>query len=120
MIKDFNDLDVWQMAKDLVAEIYRTTKGFPREELYSLTDQLKRASTSICANIAEGFSRYHRKDKIKFYYNSRGSASEVKSHIFIAKELNYLTPEAAACLASKVDSINKMLNGMINSLSRLS
>ena len=120
MIKDFNDLEVWQQAKKLVIAVYGITKGFPREELFSLTDQLKRAANSVCANIAEGFSRYHRKDKIKFYYNARGSVSEVKSHIFVAKELNYLSSEVADGIVLQYDSVNKMLNGMINSLSRFS
>lgn len=118
MIKDFNDLEVWQVAKLLVITVYGRTQRFPRQELFSLTDQLKRAANSVCANIAEGFSRYHRKDKIRFYYNARGSVSEAKSHVFIAKELNYLSSEAADDIIHKYDSVNKMLNGLINSLSR--
>lgn len=115
-MKDFNELEVWRKAKDLTIMIYRTTKQFPREELYGLADQLKRAANSVCANIAEGFSRYHTKDKIKFYYNARGSISECKSHLYIAKELGYIDSATLDDLIAKYNADGKMLNAMITSL----
>jgi len=118
MVKEFYDLEVWKAGKDLVIRIYDLTKDFPRQERYGLVDQLRRAANSICANIAEGFSRYHAKDKIKFYYNARGSLSECKSHILIAKELKYISSDVADKLLEGFDSVGRMLNSMIASLSR--
>ncbi len=91
-ISSFEDLEVWQMGKDIVIEIYQLLKDFPKEEIYGLTSQIKRAALSISANIAEGFGRYHYLDKAKFYLNARGSLYELKSHLLIAQELGYLTP----------------------------
>jgi four helix bundle protein len=118
MIREFSDLEVWQRGKELVREIYERTKEFPRQETYGLTDQLRRAAVSICANIAEGFERYYPKDKIRFYYHARGSLSECKSHILIGKDLGYLTSDTANKLIDKCNLIGKMLNAMISSLSR--
>jgi len=115
---EFCDLKVWQDSKALVVRIYQLTKGFPKQETYGLTDQLRRAVNSVCANIAEGYGRHHPKEKIKFYYNARGSLYECKSHILVAKELGYLNPEVSAELLSAFDSIGRMLNAMIISLSR--
>jgi four helix bundle protein len=116
MVNDFSDLKVWQASKKVLINIYSLTKTFPKQENYGLTDQLRRAANSICANIAEGFDRYHPKDKIRFYYNARGSASEVKSHIMISKELNYISAETSETLITELNLIGKMLNGMISSL----
>jgi four helix bundle protein len=118
-MKDFNELEVWRKAKDLVILIYQFARQFPKEELYGLADQLKRAGNSICANIAEGFSRYHPKDKIKFYYNARGSISECKSHVYIAAELKYISQDNVKKLIVEYDVVGKMLNSMINSLNRI-
>jgi four helix bundle protein len=93
---EFYDLKVWQGGKALVVRIYQLTKGFPKQEMYGLTDQLRRAGNSVCANIAEGYGRHHPKEKIKFYYNARGSLYECKSHILVARELSYFTPEVTA------------------------
>lgn len=113
---DFFDLDVWKEAKDIVIRVYRITRDFPKEEGYGLTSQLRRASSSVCVNIAEGFSRFHTKDKIRFYYNARGSISESMNHVMIAVELSYLEPIVAGELIDKLRSTRKMLNAMINSI----
>ncbi len=120
MVKNFYELDVWKKAKDVVVLIYKITKAFPKEERFGLSDQMRRAANSVCANIAEGFSRYHTKDKIKFYYNARGSLSETQSHILIAKELDYLNSEVAAELQKRLNVIKQMINAMINSISNIS
>jgi four helix bundle protein len=117
MLKGFQDLRVWQEAKDFTVQVYRITKSFPREEMFGLSDQMRRASNSICANIAEGFSRYHTKDKVKFYYNARGSVSESVSHVLVARELKYLSPEVAAGINKQLESIKQMINAMISSVS---
>lgn len=77
MIKNFYDLVAWQRGYQLVLDIYKITKDFPKEEMYGIVSQLRRAASSITANIAEGFERYHFKDKTRFYYQSRGSIAEV-------------------------------------------
>lgn len=115
---EFKDLRVWREAKDLVLEIYRITEQFPKVETYGLADQLRRATNSVCANIAEGFNRYHAKDKIKFYYNARGSISESQSHLIIASELGYLEEVFTYKLIEDFNRVRKMLNAMINSVNR--
>ncbi len=92
-IRSFEDLEVWQMGKEIVKEVYKLTKDFPKEETFGLVTQIKRAALSIPANIAEGFGRYHYLDKAKFYLNARGSLHELKSHLLIAQELGYLKAE---------------------------
>ncbi len=116
MIKGFQDLRVWQQAKSFTVQVYKITRSFPKEETYGLSDQMRRASNSICANIAEGFSRFHTKDKVKFYYNARGSVSESTSHVLVANELKYLSSEAAAEMNLQLENIKQMINGMINSI----
>lgn len=119
-MKDFTELKVWQDSKELTVAVYRLTEAFPRKEMFGLTDQLRRAANSICANIAEGFDRFHTKDKIRFYYHARGSISECKSHLLIAGELHYLTQEQAAELIERFSSVSRLLNNMIASLNRCS
>ena len=114
-IKNFYDLDAWKKGHVLVLEIYRITVDFPREETYGVTSQLKRAASSITANIAEGFARYHFKDKIKFYYNSRGSAAEVQNFLLLAKDIGYINIETCKRLEEKANEVGKLINGLIKS-----
>lgn len=111
MVNDFCELNVWKEAKRLAVDIYKLTRYFPKEEMYGLTSQLRRSSTSICANIAEGFSRFHAKDKIRFYYNARGSISESKSHVHMGKDLQYISPDIADKLLKEFEAVKMMLNG---------
>ena len=104
------------MGKILIVQIYKLTKEFPKQETYGLVDQLRRAANSICANIAEGFDRYHTKDKIRFYYTARASISECKSHLLISQELGYLPAEKNQVLLNDLNSIGRLLNNMISSL----
>lgn len=115
-MKDFTELEVWKRANQSAIKIYKITKQFPRDERFGLTDQVRRAISSISANIAEGFSRYHTNDKIRFYYNARGSISESKSHVYLARGLGYLTDVESSELLIELESIKMMLNGMISSL----
>jgi len=119
-IRDFDDLDAWKVAHSLVLDIYIETKGFPREEMFSLISQLRRAVVSITSNIAEGFSRYHFKDKIRFYYHSRGSVSEVKNQIIIARDLEYLNEEQVIIIINKCNQVKKLINGLIRSIEKQS
>jgi len=118
MVKEFSELEVWKRAKGVVIQIYELTRSFPKQETYGLIDQLRRSVNSICANIAEGFERYHTKDKVRFYYNARGSISECKSHLLISGELNYIKADKVMVLIKELDRIGIMLNNMISALYR--
>ena len=85
-IQTFEDLDVWQMGRDLTLKIYEITSNFPKEEVCGMTSQIKKAALSVPSNISEGFGRFHFMDKAKFYLNARGSIYELKSHLLIAKQ----------------------------------
>jgi len=113
-IKNFTELIVWQKAHKFVIDIYLITKKFPKEELYSLVDQIKRASVSITSNIAEGFSRKGYKEKSQFYYLSLGSLTEVQNQLFIARDVGYITQEEFGTLAEKSLDIQKLLNKFIS------
>ena len=113
-INSFEDLLVWQKARELVKLLYELTTAFPKEERYNLVDQIRRAATSIAANIAEGFSRYHLKESVMFYRNARGSCAELKSHLYLSCDLNYLTKKNSDLCFEKIDEVGKMLNGLIN------
>lgn len=112
-IREFTDLVVWQEAHKLVLEIYRVSKDFPNREEFGLRSQICRATVSITSNIAEGFSRYHYKDKVNFYYDARGSLSEVLNQLIIARDLKYIPSESFEKLASQVNRVFAILNGLI-------
>lgn len=115
-INDFTDLEAWKRGHDLVLEIYKVTKDFPKEEKYGVIDQLRRAASSITANIAEGFARYHFNDKARFYYQARGSAAEVKNFLLLAKDLNFTNQENCNYLCDKTDKVRQLINGLIRSI----
>lgn len=117
-ILNFYDLDTWKKAHELVIEIYKVTKQFPRDELYGVVSQLKRAASSVTANIAEGFERYHFKDKIKFYYQARGSLAEVQSFIILAKDLDFVNIKVCKDIIDKADEVRKLINGLIRSIEK--
>ncbi len=83
-IQKFTDLEVWKQAHKLTILIYRYTESFPKTEIFGLTSQIRRAAVSIESCIAEGFSRYHYKDRLNFYYDARGSISEVKTQSMVS------------------------------------
>lgn len=117
-IKDFYKLDAWQKAHQFTLRIYKVTNGFPKEELYGIVSQIRRAASSIAANIAEGFNRYHYNDKIRFYYNARGSVSESQNFIFLAKDLSFLTEYESNVLFDLSQEVNKLINGLIRSIEK--
>ena len=86
-INKFTDLEVWKSAHNLTLGIYQITNSFPKSEVYGLTSQIRRAAVSVESCVAEGFSRYHYKDRLRFYYDARGSISEVQSQLITAKDL---------------------------------
>ncbi len=114
-IKRFEDLEVWQMGKQLVIKVYSLTKKFPKDEIFGLTSQIKRAALSVPANIAEGFGRFHYPDKAKFYLNARGSLYELKSHLLISKELDFCNDTDIKEIIDTIESLSVKINNLIES-----
>ena len=112
-IKSFTDLNTWKEGHSLVLKIYNTTKDFPKEEMFGLTNQIRRATVSITSNIAEGFSRASSKEKIQFYYIALGSLTEVQNQLLIAKDINYIDINLFKKLAEQTIVVSKLLNGLI-------
>lgn len=113
-IKCFEDLEVWNSAKELVLKTYELTASFPRDELFGITAQVKRAALSVPANIAEGFGRYHYLDRAKFYLNARGSLFELKSHMLIAIDLQYVDAAIARLTIQNIDMLGVKINNLIS------
>ena len=115
--KNYKGLIVWQRSMELVLEIYKITRSFPPEELYSLTAQMKRAAVSIPSNIAEGQQRNSKKDFVKFLIIARGSNAELETQTEISLRLGYLDNGSALYVTQKCTEIGKMLNSLISKLS---
>lgn len=118
-INSYEDLIVWQKSMDLVEEIYILTKKFPKEELYSLTSQMRRCSISIPSNIAEGSRRSSKKDFRSFLFNSYGSGAELETQIKITKRLAICNPNDCTKVEGLLCEIMKMLNTMISRLNNV-
>jgi four helix bundle protein len=116
MPESYKDLIAWQKAMTLVREVYRATANFPREEIFGLTSQLRRAAVSIPSNIAEGKGRYSPRDFQHFLKQARGSVHEVETQIVIAQDLGYLQKNQATILLSQCEELGRILNGLISSL----
>ncbi len=112
-IQSFTDLIVWREGHKLVLLVYKLTSKFPQREAYSLTDQMRRAATSVTANIAEGFGRQTYKEKYQFYYLAQGSLTELKNFIIVAKDVNYLKMQDYDLLVEQSDLVHKLLQGLI-------
>jgi len=115
-MRDFRELKVWHKAHSLTLDVYRATKTFPRDELYSLTNQIRRAAVSIGANIAEGAGKNSRPEFSRFLQIALGSASELEYHLLLSRDLDYLVPEIYAELSHQVVENKKMLTGFIQYL----
>ncbi len=113
--KGLDNLIVWKKAVDLVQLVYREIiPNLPVEERYSLTQQLRRSSISISANIAEGYGRYYYQDHVRFCYIARGSLEETFSHIRVAITLGFISANNAGPVLDAISEIRKILNGYIN------
>ena len=117
-IISFRDLKAWQEAHKLTLLIYKATKQFPKEEIYCLVSQLRRAVISITSNIAEGFSRQSSKEKIHFYSFANGSLVEIQSQILISKDLGYIDQDIFNVLYGETILVQKLINGLIKSLKK--
>lgn len=115
-MKTHKDLNVWQNAIEFVTTIYKLTKEFPKEELYGLTSQMRRAAISIPSNIAEGASRSHKNEFKQFLYIALSSAAELETQLIISKNLHYMEIPFLNELDTKLGSISRQLQGLIKSL----
>lgn len=112
--KSYTDLDVWKEARALVNEIYIITKGFPKEEQFGLTSQMRRCAVSIPSNVAEGCGRNYPKDSIQFFFISRGSIYELETQLYISLDQKYLNGNVLKTTLIKLETTRKLLNGFIN------
>lgn len=115
-MRPHENLDVWKKSVDLSVATYRLTEAFPKEEKFGLTSQIRRASVSIAANIAEGAARKSTKEFLNFLSIAQGSASEVETELLIAFRLGFLTKEAYAAHSEMLDDIGRMITGLCNHL----
>jgi four helix bundle protein len=116
--KNFKELLTWQRAMDLVEAVYLATKTFPKDELYGLTSQKRRAAISIPSNIAEGQGRDHTKEFVHFLSVAYGSLSELETQIPIAARISYVTAQDSEKLLGLVGEVGRLLNGLSKSLNR--
>lgn len=115
-VKNFRELIAWQKALDLVEETYKASKTFPKDELYGLTSQIRRAVVSIPSNIAEGQGRDTTREFRHYLSIAYGSLCEVQTQIFIAQRLTYLKEEQVIRLLGMTDEVARLINGLSNSL----
>ena len=116
MGQSYKDLIAWQKAMALVTEIYRSTQKFPREEVYGLTSQLRRAAVSIPSNIAEGQARHSPKEFRLFLSHARGSLVEVETQLLIAQNLSFLSAKDSEHLLGLAAELGRILNGLIGAI----
>jgi four helix bundle protein len=115
-IKSYRDLKVWQDAMILAESCYLFSQEFPREEMYGLTSQIRRAAVSIPANIAEGYGRNSSGSYVSFLRNAQGSLKELETHLILAQRLKFGSYDVAARLLSQCDSIGRMLFALARSV----
>ncbi len=112
----FEDIKAWQAARDLVSVVYRVSGRGKFEKDFGLRDQIRRASVSVMSNIAEGFERGSDREFCRFLYIAKGSAGEVRSHLFVASDLGYLTSDEFDDLRARAEEVAKALSGFITYL----
>ncbi len=116
--KTFKELIVWQKGHKLVLEIYRSTRNFPKDEIYALTSQFRRARVSIAANIAEGYKKKTKPNKLNFLNISESSLEEVKYYIILSKDLEYISEKEFSVLEALSDEVGRLITGYSNAISR--
>ncbi len=113
-VMNLDQLEVWRLARDLAITVYKKIVSLlPTSEKYNLADQLKRAACSVPANIAEGHGRFYFQDNVRFFHMARGSLTEVQSHLSLAKELAFITPEMYASTTKEAEAVARSINGWI-------
>ncbi len=118
MARDFKNIKAWQYADDLAVLVYFKTKSFPKEELYGITSQLRRAVVSVPTNIAEGASREHKKEYLHFLYVARGSIAEVEYLLHLSRRIGYLKDDEYRQVEDRRKEAAKTLQGLINSVKK--
>lgn len=117
-MRDYTKIKAFTMADDLTVSIYQVTKSFPKEEIYGLTSQLRRAASSVAANIAEGSARESRKDYLHFLYIARGSLTETQYFVHLARRLGYIRNDVYGALATRIKSTFALLHGLIEAIQK--
>ena len=112
-IKQFTDIHAWQEAHKLVLLTYHLTKEFPRDELFGLTSQMRRAAISVTSNIAEGFGRRSYKERVQFYYQAHGSLTELKNQLIAARDIGYMTVKRYDDVYYQAVLAHQLLQGLI-------
>lgn len=115
-IRSFKQLRIWNKGIEIVEDVYRLTKGFPKEEQYGLISQMRRAAVSIPSNIAEGFKRFHSKEYRQYLHITLGSAAELETETIIARKLGYLDETQLSVLSDKIDQLSKMTSALLKKL----
>ncbi|NCU30899.1 four helix bundle protein [Candidatus Saccharibacteria bacterium] len=115
-IYSFEDLEAWKIAIDISVMTYKITASFPKSEIYSLTNQMRRASSSISANIAEGYGRYSTKEKCQFYKIANGSLYELKSFFYLAEKLGFIDGSVLKEIQPILTSSQKLTAALIRSI----
>ncbi|MEI8138469.1 MAG: four helix bundle protein [bacterium] len=115
-MRDYTKIVAWQKADDLTVAVYEGTRSFPKDELYALTSQLRRAAYSVPANIVEGSSRESKKDYLHFLYIARGSLSETRYFIHLSRRLKYADDAACKLLLDQANETMRVLAGLINAV----
>lgn len=117
-VRNYQELVVWQRAMDLVEDVYRLSKQFPREELYALTSQVHRAVVSVPSNIAEGQGRRTTSDFLRHLSIAYGSLREVETQMMIAQRLKYITQVQLDAVINRAGEVGRLLNGLMSALER--
>ena len=115
MAGTYQDLKVWQLAMDMVIQVYRCTGSFPKQEIYGLTSQMRRSAVSVPSNIAEGKGRFSRKELVHYLFQARGSLLELETQILIGRKLEYLDDVEGKRLIALTSEVGRLLNGLVNS-----
>ncbi|MEK6982810.1 MAG: four helix bundle protein [Candidatus Micrarchaeota archaeon] len=117
-MRDFKKLEIWQRGHAFALTIYSVSNSFPKSEQFGLTNQIRRASTSIGANIAEGCGRCSQRDFLRFLFNSYSSVKECENFILLAKDLKYLDEVIYSKLSIEIEILSKMLNTFIMQINK--
>ncbi len=117
-IRSYQDLEVWQKAMELAEEVYRITKDFPKEELFGLTSQMRRAATSVPANIAEGWARRGTKEFLQFLNIASGSLRELETYILLAERIGIVKQARTHALLQTLEILSKQMVNLQRSLSQ--
>jgi len=115
-IRSYRDLRVWNEAMELAAECYRVTRSFPREEVFGMTSQIRRAGASVPANIAEGYGRESTGSYLQFLKNAQGSLKELETHLLLAIKVEMVSSHTVKPVLDRAETVGRMLRGLMRSL----